>query len=175
MEGPATYIIGKVQLLKLFVWKFPKLCFKLGLVLHLFQQLYFYFLVAKTSTNIYCSDTFDENTPPVDDPEYISSLAAAIFRGMESGDGNAVWLMQVKRKTSLSFSYLYWGCKKYWWKSPWCLWACSEYLLVLCKCMLMCNFVLAIWIELSGSSHMYLVSLYFSLVLVCCLTGSSAF
>jgi alpha-N-acetylglucosaminidase len=44
----------------------------------------------------YSSDTFDENTPPVDDPEYISSLGAAIFRGMQSGDNEAVWLMQVK-------------------------------------------------------------------------------
>nr|CAN83148.1 hypothetical protein VITISV_031934 [Vitis vinifera] len=40
------------------------------------------------------SDTFDENTPPVDDPEYISSLGAAIFKGMQSGDSNAIWLMQ---------------------------------------------------------------------------------
>ncbi|KAK3035799.1 hypothetical protein RJ639_034615 [Escallonia herrerae] len=40
-------------------------------------------------------DTFDENTPPIDDPEYISSLGAAIFKGMQSGDDNAVWLMQV--------------------------------------------------------------------------------
>ncbi|KAF8399341.1 hypothetical protein HHK36_015206 [Tetracentron sinense] len=39
-------------------------------------------------------DTFDENTPPVDDPEYISSLGAAIFRGMQSGDDDSVWLMQ---------------------------------------------------------------------------------
>ena len=44
---------------------------------------------------IFCSDTFDKNTPPVDDPGYISSLDAAIFRGMQSGDNNAVWLMQV--------------------------------------------------------------------------------
>ncbi|GMY24880.1 alpha-N-acetylglucosaminidase-like isoform X1 [Fagus crenata] len=44
--------------------------------------------------HIYNCDTFDENTPPVDDPEYISSLGAAIFRGMQSGDDNAVWLMQ---------------------------------------------------------------------------------
>lgn len=43
-----------------------------------------------------CSDTFDENTPPVDDPEYISSLGAAIYNGMQSGDSDAVWLMQVK-------------------------------------------------------------------------------
>lgn len=41
------------------------------------------------------SDTFDENTPPVDEVEYISSLGAAIFGGMWAGDSNAVWLMQV--------------------------------------------------------------------------------
>ncbi|KAH0975576.1 hypothetical protein GBA52_017475 [Prunus armeniaca] len=39
-------------------------------------------------------DTFDENTPPDDDPEYISSLGVAIFRGMQSGDNDGVWLMQ---------------------------------------------------------------------------------
>ncbi|XP_019227970.1 PREDICTED: alpha-N-acetylglucosaminidase-like isoform X1 [Nicotiana attenuata] len=44
--------------------------------------------------SIYCSDTFDENTPPVDDPEYISSLGATIFEGMQSADSDAVWLMQ---------------------------------------------------------------------------------
>ncbi|KAM7471348.1 hypothetical protein LguiA_009531 [Lonicera macranthoides] len=46
------------------------------------------------SGHIYNSDTFDENTPPTDDPEYISSLGAAIFKGMQSGDDDAVWLMQ---------------------------------------------------------------------------------
>ncbi|KAI3759359.1 hypothetical protein L6452_07117 [Arctium lappa] len=46
------------------------------------------------SSHIYNCDTFDENTPPTDDPEYISSLAAAIFKGMQSGDDDAVWLMQ---------------------------------------------------------------------------------
>ncbi|XP_062169600.1 alpha-N-acetylglucosaminidase-like [Alnus glutinosa] len=44
--------------------------------------------------HVYNCDTFDENTPPVDEPEYISSLGAAIFRGMQSGDNEAVWLMQ---------------------------------------------------------------------------------
>ncbi|KAK6920761.1 Alpha-N-acetylglucosaminidase, N-terminal [Dillenia turbinata] len=44
--------------------------------------------------HIYNCDTFDENTPPVDDPEYISSLGSAIFKAMESGDNDAVWLMQ---------------------------------------------------------------------------------
>ncbi|XP_023730204.1 alpha-N-acetylglucosaminidase isoform X1 [Lactuca sativa] len=46
------------------------------------------------SSHIYNCDTFDENTPPTDDPNYISSLAAAIFKGMQSGDDEAVWLMQ---------------------------------------------------------------------------------
>ncbi|KAJ0527704.1 putative alpha-N-acetylglucosaminidase [Helianthus annuus] len=46
------------------------------------------------SSHIYNCDTFDENTPPTDDPEYISSLAAAIFKAMQSGDDDAVWLMQ---------------------------------------------------------------------------------
>nr|XP_043616977.1 alpha-N-acetylglucosaminidase-like [Erigeron canadensis] len=46
------------------------------------------------SSHIYNCDTFDENTPPTDDPKYISSLAAAIFEGMQSGDDDAVWLMQ---------------------------------------------------------------------------------
>ncbi|KAJ6672454.1 ALPHA-N-ACETYLGLUCOSAMINIDASE [Salix viminalis] len=46
------------------------------------------------TSHIYNCDTFDENTPPVDDPEYISSLGGSIFEGMRSGDSNAVWLMQ---------------------------------------------------------------------------------
>ncbi|KAL4320600.1 hypothetical protein HN873_046751 [Arachis hypogaea] len=46
------------------------------------------------TSHIYNCDTFDENTPPSDDPEYISSLGAAIFKGMQSGDDDAVWLMQ---------------------------------------------------------------------------------
>ncbi|KAI5446101.1 hypothetical protein KIW84_014084 [Lathyrus oleraceus] len=46
------------------------------------------------SSHIYNCDTFDENTPSVDDPEYISSLGATIFKGMQSGDNDAIWLMQ---------------------------------------------------------------------------------
>ncbi|XP_060204807.1 alpha-N-acetylglucosaminidase-like [Lycium barbarum] len=46
------------------------------------------------SSHIYNCDTFDENTPPVDEPDYISSLGATIFEGMRSGDRDAVWLMQ---------------------------------------------------------------------------------
>ncbi|KAJ0965515.1 hypothetical protein J5N97_026653 [Dioscorea zingiberensis] len=47
------------------------------------------------TSHIYNCDTFDENTPPVDEPKYISSLGAAIFKGMQSGDTDAIWLMQV--------------------------------------------------------------------------------
>ncbi|KAL9659010.1 hypothetical protein QQ045_028269 [Rhodiola kirilowii] len=39
-------------------------------------------------------DTFDENTPPDDNPNFISSLGASIFEGMKSGDKDAIWLMQ---------------------------------------------------------------------------------
>jgi Alpha-N-acetylglucosaminidase (NAGLU) tim-barrel domain len=44
---------------------------------------------------VFFSDTFDENTPPSDNPNYISSLGAAIYEGMQSGDSQAIWLMQV--------------------------------------------------------------------------------
>eukprot|EP00268_Persea_americana_P003409 TRINITY_DN11036_c0_g1_i2.p1 TRINITY_DN11036_c0_g1~~TRINITY_DN11036_c0_g1_i2.p1 ORF type:complete len:807 (+),score=156.57 TRINITY_DN11036_c0_g1_i2:225-2645(+) len=54
------------------------------------QQLKEY---GKTS-HIYNCDTFDENTPPVEDPQFISSLGAAIYEAMQSGDSDAVWLMQ---------------------------------------------------------------------------------
>ena len=58
------------------------------------------------------SDTFDENTPPVSEPNYISSLGAATFRGMQSGDDDAVWLMQVSTLCfgSLLIYYLQWIC-----------------------------------------------------------------
>lgn len=41
------------------------------------------------------SDTFNENSPPTNDPAYISSLGAAVYEAMSKGDNNAVWLMQV--------------------------------------------------------------------------------
>ncbi|CAM8912675.1 unnamed protein product [Rhodiola kirilowii] len=44
--------------------------------------------------HIYNCDTFDENTPPDDNPNFISSLGASIFEGMKSGDKDAIWLMQ---------------------------------------------------------------------------------
>ena len=45
-----------------------------------------------------CSDTFNENSPPTSDPEYISNLGASVFKAMSKGDKDAVWLMQVRFK-----------------------------------------------------------------------------
>ncbi|KAM5552199.1 hypothetical protein ABKV19_026860 [Rosa sericea] len=45
-------------------------------------------------TDIYNCDTFNENSPPTNDPAYISSLGAAVYKAMSKGDTDAVWLMQ---------------------------------------------------------------------------------
>ncbi|KAJ8573583.1 hypothetical protein K7X08_010094 [Anisodus acutangulus] len=45
-------------------------------------------------TDIYNCDTFNENTPPTDDPTYISSLGSAVYKAMSKANNNAVWLMQ---------------------------------------------------------------------------------
>ncbi|KAJ4763014.1 Alpha-N-acetylglucosaminidase [Rhynchospora pubera] len=45
-------------------------------------------------TDIYNCDTFNENTPPTNDPSYISSLGAAIYKAMSQGNKDAIWLMQ---------------------------------------------------------------------------------
>lgn len=45
-------------------------------------------------TDIYNCDTFNENEPPTDDPLYISSLGAAVYKAMSNGDADAIWLMQ---------------------------------------------------------------------------------
>ncbi|KAL5716188.1 alpha-N-acetylglucosaminidase [Ranunculus cassubicifolius] len=45
-------------------------------------------------THIYSCDTFNENLPPTDDPTYISSLGAAVYKAMSKTDKDAVWLMQ---------------------------------------------------------------------------------
>ncbi|GMH20615.1 hypothetical protein Nepgr_022456 [Nepenthes gracilis] len=45
-------------------------------------------------TDIYNCDTFNENSPPTNDPAYISLLGAAVYKAMAKGDKDAVWLMQ---------------------------------------------------------------------------------
>ncbi|XP_050283732.1 alpha-N-acetylglucosaminidase [Quercus robur] len=45
-------------------------------------------------TDIYNCDTFNENSPPTNDPTYISLLGASVYKAMSKGDKDAVWLMQ---------------------------------------------------------------------------------
>eukprot|EP00250_Pteridium_aquilinum_P010707 c19578_g1_i1 orf=83-2524(+) len=45
-------------------------------------------------THVYNCDTFNENEPPTNDPSYIGSLGAAVYKAMHAGDDEAVWLMQ---------------------------------------------------------------------------------
>uniref|UniRef100_A0A166HZ55 Alpha-N-acetylglucosaminidase C-terminal domain-containing protein n=1 Tax=Daucus carota subsp. sativus TaxID=79200 RepID=A0A166HZ55_DAUCS len=39
-------------------------------------------------------DTFNENSPPTNDPDFISSLGSAVYKAMSKADKDAVWLMQ---------------------------------------------------------------------------------
>ncbi|PTR01170.1 alpha-N-acetylglucosaminidase [Mucilaginibacter yixingensis] len=42
----------------------------------------------------YSADTFNENEPPSDEPEYLSKLSARVYDGMHQVDTAAVWVMQ---------------------------------------------------------------------------------
>ena len=44
--------------------------------------------------HLYSADTFNENTPPSNDPAYLFDLSKKIFEGMKSADKDAVWVMQ---------------------------------------------------------------------------------
>ena len=44
--------------------------------------------------HLYSADTFNENTPPSNDPTYLFDLSKKIFEGMKSADEKAVWVMQ---------------------------------------------------------------------------------
>jgi alpha-N-acetylglucosaminidase len=44
--------------------------------------------------HLYSADTFNENTPPSNDPAYLFELSKKIFEGMKSADKDAVWVMQ---------------------------------------------------------------------------------
>ena len=52
------------------------------------------------------SDTFNENEPPTDDPSYISSLGAAVYKAMSEGDADAIWLMQVVARSVLTYPFI---------------------------------------------------------------------
>ncbi|MFI1742947.1 alpha-N-acetylglucosaminidase [Thalassobellus sediminis] len=44
--------------------------------------------------NLYSADTFNENEPPSDDPEYLSALSDKVYEGMKAADPEAIWVMQ---------------------------------------------------------------------------------
>ena len=44
--------------------------------------------------HLYSADTFNENEPPSDNPEYLSELSSKVFEGMKAADPDAVWVMQ---------------------------------------------------------------------------------
>ena len=44
--------------------------------------------------HLYSADTFNENTPPSNDPAYLSDLSKRVFEGMKAADKDAVWVMQ---------------------------------------------------------------------------------
>ncbi len=44
--------------------------------------------------HLYSADTFNENEPPSNDPEYLAELGKKTFEGMKSADPDAIWVMQ---------------------------------------------------------------------------------
>ena len=58
--------------------------------------------------HLYSADTFNENEPPSDDPEFLSKLSARIYDGMRQADTAAVWVMQ---------GWLFYSDRKFW-KAP---------------------------------------------------------
>lgn len=53
----------------------------------------------------YSADTFNENEPPSDDPEYLSKLSSKVYQGMREADPEAVWVMQ---------GWLFFSDRKFW-------------------------------------------------------------
>ena len=42
----------------------------------------------------YSADTFNENTPPTNDPKYLSDMSSKVYSAMQDVDPDAVWVMQ---------------------------------------------------------------------------------
>ena len=58
--------------------------------------------------HLYSADTFNENEPPSDEPEFLSKLSARVYEGMRQADTAAVWVMQ---------GWLFYSDRKFW-KDP---------------------------------------------------------
>ncbi len=55
--------------------------------------------------HLYSADTFNENEPPSNDPEFLSKLSARVYEGMRQTDPEAVWVMQ---------GWLFFSDRKFW-------------------------------------------------------------
>lgn len=58
--------------------------------------------------HLYSADTFNENEPPSDEPEFLGRLSARVYEGMRQADTAAVWVMQ---------GWLFYSDRKFW-KAP---------------------------------------------------------
>lgn len=58
--------------------------------------------------HLYSADTFNENEPPSDDPEFLGKLSARVYEGMRQADPDAIWVMQ---------GWLFYSDRKFW-KEP---------------------------------------------------------
>jgi alpha-N-acetylglucosaminidase len=67
------------------------------------------FLLAQThhfgTDHFYSADTFNENEPPSDDPEFLSALSRRVYQGMKKADKDAIWVMQ---------GWLFYSDRKFW-------------------------------------------------------------
>jgi alpha-N-acetylglucosaminidase len=55
--------------------------------------------------HLYSADTFNENEPPSDEPEYLSKLSERVYEGMHQADTAAIWVMQ---------GWLFYSDRKFW-------------------------------------------------------------
>jgi alpha-N-acetylglucosaminidase len=58
--------------------------------------------------HLYSADTFNENEPPSDEPDFLGKLSARVYEGMRQADPQAVWVMQ---------GWLFYSDRKFW-KAP---------------------------------------------------------
>ncbi|XP_054816165.1 alpha-N-acetylglucosaminidase isoform X3 [Prosopis cineraria] len=65
-------------------------------------------------TDIYNCDTFNENSPPTSNPEYISDLGAAVYEAMSKADKDAIWLMQIYMFLATSQGWLFYSDSAFW-------------------------------------------------------------
>lgn len=55
--------------------------------------------------HLYSADTFNENEPPSNDPDFLSKLSARVYDGMHQADTAAIWVMQ---------GWLFYSDRKFW-------------------------------------------------------------